>query len=340
MAVHLLDQGFSTPLERLVEDYLISCRARGLSPRTDGQYGYALRAVFLSWCSSEGITRLDQLDRRAFDRSTSSLLQRRNRYGKPVSKYSVHSFIRPVRLLLNWATREGEEVLSRPQLPRREKPIRDVLSRDEIDLLEGAMANERDKLIIRIFADCGLRLDELTRLTAGDIVRSGRQAHLRVLGKRGRVRDVPLPPSLLRRLDRFIDTRPSERASDGIFLGYRQRGGEYTALTDIGIYQVVKDAFRRARITKSVYPPPAAALADDRDASAGDEPDPALLHRRCLHGRDCPALCPPHEGRRVRRDDPCLERQVRRVVRTIARVGTPLLPGVVGSIGSWRAAAV
>lgn len=73
MAVHLLDQGFSTPLERLVEDYLISCRARGLSPRTDEQYGYALRAVFLPWCASEGISQLDQLDRRAFDRFTSSL---------------------------------------------------------------------------------------------------------------------------------------------------------------------------------------------------------------------------------------------------------------------------
>jgi integrase/recombinase XerD len=171
-----------------------------------------------------------------------------------VSKYSVHSFIRPVRLLLNWATREGEEVLARPQLPRREKPIRDVLTREEIEQLEGVMANEHDKLIIRIFSDCGLRLDELTKLKAGDIIRSARQAHLRVLGKRSRIRDVPIPPSLLRRLDRFLQTRPDERASDAMFLGYRKREGVYTALTDIGIYQVVKDAFRRARITKPVYP--------------------------------------------------------------------------------------
>ena len=28
----------------------------------------------------------------------------------------------------------------------------------------------------------------------------------------------------------------------------------YTALTDIGVYQVVKDAFRRAKLTKPVYP--------------------------------------------------------------------------------------
>jgi integrase len=84
-------------------------------------------------------------------------------------------------------------VLAKPQLPRRAKPVRDVLSREEIDQLERVMPSERDKLIIRIFGDCGLRLDELTKLEASDVVRSGRQAHLRVLGKRNRVRDVRVP---------------------------------------------------------------------------------------------------------------------------------------------------
>ena len=254
MAVQLLDRGQASPLERLIGDYLISCRARGLSPRTDEQYSYALRNVFLKWCENEGITRLEELDSRTFDRFTSELLARRNRYGNPISKHAVHSFIRPVRLLLNWASREGEEVSARPQLPRREKPIRDVLTRDEIDALERVVPNERDKLIIRLFGDCGLRLDELTRIESKDLVRSGRQAHLRVLGKRGRIRDVPVPPSLLRRLDRFIDSRPDERTSDQIFLTHRRHDGMHNGLTNMGVYQVVKFAFQRTRMTKHVYP--------------------------------------------------------------------------------------
>ena len=64
----------------------------------------------------------------------------------------------------------------------------------------------------------------------------------------------PLPPSILRRLDRLIESRPDERESDAIFLGHRRRDGAYTALTEGGVYQVVKDAMRRARITKRVYP--------------------------------------------------------------------------------------
>lgn len=127
-------------------------------------------------------------------------------------------------------------------------------SRQEIDELERVLANERDKLIIRVFADCGLRLDELTRLEAKDIVRSGRQAHLRVLGKRGRVRDVPIPPSLLRRLDRYIESRPDERNSDRIFLTQRRYAGMHEGLTRMGVYQVVKFGLQRAKVTKHVYP--------------------------------------------------------------------------------------
>src|ERR1035441_9638702 len=130
MAVQLLASNLPTPLERLVDDYLINCRARGLSPRTDEQYSYSLR-ILLQWCGSQGITRLDELDRRAFDRYTTWLLSRQNRDGRPFSRPGAHTRIRPFRLLLNWASREGEEVLAKPQLPRREKPIRDVLTRDE-----------------------------------------------------------------------------------------------------------------------------------------------------------------------------------------------------------------
>jgi hypothetical protein len=120
MAVHLVDQGIATPLERLVADYLMSRRARALSPRTDEQYSYALEGMLLKWCALEGITRLSELDSRTFDRYTTHLLSRTKRTGETVSKHGVHTLIRPVRLLLNWASREGEEVQARPQLPRRD----------------------------------------------------------------------------------------------------------------------------------------------------------------------------------------------------------------------------
>jgi site-specific recombinase XerD len=256
MAVHVLDRGEPAPLERLVDDYLSHCVARGLSPRTtEASYGRSLRRVFLPWCEADGIRELSQLDHRAVDRFTSSLLQQRRPDGKPLSKHSVHTYVRPVRQLLTWAATVGEEVIAKPQLPRRGQPARDILTRDEIDQLERVMQTERDKVIIRIFGDCGLRREELTLLRPEDVSRSGRQAYLRVQGKLDRVRDVPLPPPLLRRLERVIDSRPADRTSDRIFISLR-RGptGDYEPLSANGVYQVVKDAVSRSGIKKRVHP--------------------------------------------------------------------------------------
>jgi site-specific recombinase XerD len=114
MAIRILDTALPSPLERLADDYLNNCRARGVSPRTDEQYTYALRSVFLPWCAHQGITDVGELDRRTLDRFTSSLLERRTESGKPLSKFSVHTYIRPVRLMLTWAGREGEDVRCEP----------------------------------------------------------------------------------------------------------------------------------------------------------------------------------------------------------------------------------
>ena len=51
-----------TALEGLVEDYLASCRARGLSPKTiRDNYGYALKSVFVRSKPSFGKPAPDQV---------------------------------------------------------------------------------------------------------------------------------------------------------------------------------------------------------------------------------------------------------------------------------------
>ena len=254
--IRVLPNHSPSPLELLVNEYLMSCRARGLSPRTvENCYSPALERVFLPWCSEEGITEVSQLDRRAFDRYTAGLLTTTGRYGKTLSKHTVHSYIGPVRLLLTWAAREGEEVVAKPQLPKRPRLHKDVLTREEIERMELASPIERDKLIIRLFGDCGLRLSELMVLEVTSVVRTGRQAALAVQGKGDRQRRVPVPPSLLRRLDRYIAGMPKERRTDRLFLSLRRgRSGDYEALTDSGVKQVVADAARRAGIGRTVHP--------------------------------------------------------------------------------------
>ncbi len=244
------------PLTDLVGDYLNSCRARGLSPRTLAtSYGFALEAVFLPWCAQAGLRTLDDLDQQVLDRFTTDLNARISRRGRPLSKASVHSYVRPVRQLLTWARGLGETVAGQPQLPRLPHRERQPLSRAEISRLEAAADRARDQLVLRLFADCGLRLLEVTGLGPADLRRSGHRTHLCVRGKGDRERFVPLPPDLARRLDRFIRTRPAETPPDRLFAASRRGAqGTYAPLTRSGVAQIVHALGSRAALDRPVNP--------------------------------------------------------------------------------------
>ena len=74
-----------------------------------------------------------------------------------------------LRVFLSWVRREREVAqgveAQPPRLPRR---VLDVLSRDELARLEDCARTERDKLIVRMLADTGIRVSELTGLRVTD----------------------------------------------------------------------------------------------------------------------------------------------------------------------------
>ena len=139
---------------------------------------------------------LKQLGARQVDAFSAHLHEAGGRNGRHLSKASVHAYTRGVRGFLNWCEAEGEAVKAKPPLPRLPRRALDVLDRHEIAQLEEAASSDRDRLIIRILGDCGLRAAELCGLTVNDIVRHDRQSFLRVHGKGDRDRLVPLPPTL------------------------------------------------------------------------------------------------------------------------------------------------
>jgi integrase/recombinase XerD len=252
--VHLVAGSPSSPLSRLVDDYLVHVRARGLSPSTDTAYSHALRTILLPWCADDGIERVEQLDGRTLDRLSTDLLTRLSTRGKPLSPDSVHTYTRGIRQFLTWAQREGEPVTAKPQLPKLGKHQRDVLSVDEVNRLETAVPTERDKLIIRILSDCGLREGELVRLRRQDVLRPENRGQFHVLGKGRRERRVPVLPRLLRRIERYMDGGPPSQ-SDHIFVGLRRgRSGDYEPLEESGVRQLIRNAGLRARLGRPVNP--------------------------------------------------------------------------------------
>jgi integrase/recombinase XerD len=246
----------ASPLARLVDDYLMACRARGLARSTiAGSYGYPLTRVFLPWCDESGLTELSQLTARTMDAFSVHLLEGGGKDGRPLSKATIHAYVRGVRGFLKWCEDEGEGKAARPALPTLPRKVLDVLDRDEIDRLEAAATSERDRIILRILCDCGLRAEELCSLRPESVIRRDRQAHLSVHGKGERDRLVPLPPSLMRRIESYLrNGRPADTRAEELFVGLRRgRSGDYEPLTPSGILQLVARAADHAGIKKRVY---------------------------------------------------------------------------------------
>lgn len=251
------DRPASSRLGRLVDEYLAACRARGLAIRTVREaYRYPLHEVFLPFCAEEEIEEPDQVTTRALDRLTTRLLDTGGRRG-PLSKFTVASYVRAINAFLNWARREGEVAqgvkAQAPKLPRR---LLDVLSREEVGRLEDAAATERDKLIVRVLADTGIRVTEMTGLRATDLIERDRKAYLRVRGKGDKERDVPVMPQLGRRLRRHIERgRPRGTPSDRVFLSLRRsRHGDHEPLTRSGVDQLIRLLGEEAGLEKRVHP--------------------------------------------------------------------------------------
>jgi len=242
-------------IARLVDDYLASCRARGLGPKTINEgYGYPLRSIFLPFCADQHVTEPSVLTSKLLDRLTSQLLTDGGKRGQ-LSKHSVDSYTRAINHFLAWLHREGEVNAVKAQTPKLPKRMVDVLSREQIQLLEDAAQTERDKLLVRLLADTGMRLSELASLRLSDVVNRGRDGvYLHVRGKGERDRMVPIP-GVHRRLERYIQHgRPKDGLGDHLFLASRRQERGYAPLTESGVYQLVRTLAQKAEIGKRVYP--------------------------------------------------------------------------------------
>ncbi len=170
--------------------------------------------------------------------------------GKPVSRYSIEGWVKAINSFLRWAKAQGEiDHDAKGRAPRPPRTVMDPLTRDEIDRMEHRAQTERDKLIVRLLADSGIRASELLGLRTNDLIERDRQFFIKVHGKGGKERLVPVP-RLGVRLGRFI------RGQEGrIFLTLRKRpSGEQEPLTLSGLQKMIRSLGREAGIEKRVHP--------------------------------------------------------------------------------------
>lgn len=243
------------PLQDQVEIYL-SFVERKRSPATRYLYGSVMERIFLPWALGAGITTASLMSDQAMETYT-TFLQGKKQAGynhKPLSEDTVRSYIRYLKTFLHWAQIPRGHYES-PKRPKRR--LRDVLSREEIQQMEDAAPDERDRLIIRVLGDTGVRVGELLGLRLQDLHENthSHKHYIRVGGGDGgkgdSEREVPVPAPVFKRLKRFGEMNHTEF----IFMGKRRRAnGKLEALTTSGVDQMVRNLAKTAEIEKRVFP--------------------------------------------------------------------------------------
>ena len=213
------------PTADLVAQYLGECEVRGLSPSTINQRRWALTRLTDN-CPVLPCGVMDLIP--IFGDSGLALESRRD----------LH---RCVKSFFGWATRRHQLANPCEELDRmpRSRNLPRVLTTNEVDQLMAAAAveywrcewhRERDRALLLVVLDCGLRVGEVAGLRRGNL----RDGWVIVDGKTG-VRQVPIS-------DALRVTLANLGRGDHVWMGSRG------PLTKAGVQQVYKRLFARAGV--------------------------------------------------------------------------------------------
>lgn len=155
------------------------------------------------------------------------------------------------KYLTNKAKLLSENPIQDLDSPRMKKALPRYLDIDEsIQLLESIDGDfqERDRCIITLFLNCGLRISELIGLNLTDI----RGDQLRVLGKGNKERILYLNDACIQSIQDYLAVRDSQRAIDknALFLSRRR-----TRISKAAVEKSVKKHLLNAGLDSTQYSP-------------------------------------------------------------------------------------
>lgn len=242
----------ATTLAPLIRRYIRYLKLeRNYSPNTIDAYRHDLHLLLIH-LSGQGLTptdvKLDDLQRFA------AWIHERG-----IGPKSQARILSGVRTFYHYLVVDGylevdpTELLESPHLP---KHLPEYLTTEEVDRLEAAIdltsaEGHRNRAIIEVFFSCGLRVSELVELKLSNLFLNER--FMRVVGKGGKERLVPISQRAVGELELWFDDRRQMRIKPGeddyVFLNRR---GHHLTRTMILI--MVKRLGEAAGIKKTLSP--------------------------------------------------------------------------------------
>jgi len=169
-----------TSLESLVKGYILNCQCERKSPKTIAIYEIVLKN-FVWYCRKNDYPETPKLTAMHIRHFLLYLATESNRWGndqrKPANQTTVNDYYRTLRTYFNWLQREElilENPFNRLKPPKIEKKVIQALTPTEIERLFKEVAGKspidiRNKAILSVLLDTGLRVSELANLSLDDI---------------------------------------------------------------------------------------------------------------------------------------------------------------------------
>ncbi len=199
---------FAVGLGAAVDLFIAAKAAEGASPRTLEWYRMITGRAVRRFGPDRPLDRLSAAELRAW------LLELR----ATLAPESIAGYVRGLKAFGNWCAAEelasapGFRALRRPHVPRRLiAPFSDA----ELQRLL-ALAEPRERALVFLLLDTGLRLAEVASLRIGDLRPDGT---IRVMGKGSAERIVPIGTTARRALLRYVAGRNLVGPADPLFIG-------------------------------------------------------------------------------------------------------------------------
>lgn len=229
-----------------VSGYRLACQAANKSGRTLEWYEQKLR-IFVEWATEEGIHTVEQVQPRHVQAFSMAL----RTWTPPLADYTVRGYVQTVKGFLSWAAGEDlieDKVPRKISMPKVEEHLLQTLSVPQINLLYDAAsthrypwARHRDRTIIAVLLDTGVRASELCGLTTTLCNESGREPCITIMGKGRRQRQLPIDSKTASLLHMYLNRWRPDVGHDFVFCG---RDG--VPLTRGGLHQIITRLEREA----------------------------------------------------------------------------------------------
>jgi integrase/recombinase XerD len=240
----------SVTVEEAYQEYLFSIKR--LKPSTQKEYTYKL-GLFVSWCTDHSIY-LKDITYRDVDDFLAHMQKTHTSCKNGVdiiSSSTLASQVRIIKVFLNWCAQDEQySEYVKPIVVKRIKNVKvtqeiiQTFSPDQIEALFKACDLEdsehlqiRDRAIVAVLLDTGIRASELLGLRLCDVSLSAKESYLRVFGKGDKWGEVGLGERSRKYLRKYIRLfREDDNKGDKAVL-FVNRSGEKLTLS--GLQQII-----------------------------------------------------------------------------------------------------